>query len=108
MPMKDCQYQTDLPVGRTCFRNIFQSFSSFFDDLTGGGCHLAAAVRIVALLGGYQGRKGDLEPDHEIMWSGQERMTTATLGHKFGFEARYQAGLQGLGDCQSNRVMCTR
>ena len=45
-------------------------------------CDLAAAVRLVAILGGYQNRKHDPPPGHQLMWRGYERMSTATLGYR--------------------------
>ena len=45
-------------------------------------CNLAAAVLLVAILGGYQNRKHDPPPGHQIMWRGYERMSTATLGYR--------------------------
>ena len=38
--------------------------------------------RLVAHLGGYRGRKHDPEPDNQIMWHGQSRLSWATLGHQ--------------------------
>ena len=43
---------------------------------------LAGAVLLVALLGGYQNRKHDPPPGHQIMWRGYERMSLATLGYR--------------------------
>ena len=45
-------------------------------------CDLAGAVLLVALLGGYQNRKHDPPPGHQIMWRGYERMSLATLGYR--------------------------
>ena len=42
-------------------------------------CDLAGAVRLVAILGGYQNRKHDPPPGHQLMWRGYERMSSATL-----------------------------
>ena len=44
--------------------------------------NLAGAVLLVALLGGYQNRKHDPPPGHQIMWRGYERMSLATLGYR--------------------------
>ena len=44
--------------------------------------NLGAAVHLVAVLGGYQARKHDPHPGNQIMWRGQERLSTATLGHR--------------------------
>ena len=43
---------------------------------------LAAAVRLVALLGGYRNRKHAPPPGHQLMWRGYERMSAATLGYQ--------------------------
>ena len=37
---------------------------------------------LVAILGGYQNRKHDPPPGHQIMWRGYERMSIATLGYR--------------------------
>ena len=46
-----------------------------------------AAVRLVAHLGGYRGRKHDPEPGHRLMWHGYNALIDATLGHRIGLEA---------------------
>ena len=43
---------------------------------------LAGAVLLVALLGGYQNRKHDPPPGHQLMWRGYERLSLATLGYR--------------------------
>ena len=43
---------------------------------------LQSAIRLVAILGGYQNRSRDPPPGHQIMWRGLERMALATLGYK--------------------------
>ena len=53
---------------------------------------LAGAVLLVALLGGYQNRKHDPPPGHQIMWRGYERMSLATLGYRIA-ERRGRAGM---------------
>ena len=53
---------------------------------------LAGAVLLVALLGGYQNRKHDPPPGHQIMWRGYERMSLATLGYRIA-ERRGRAGV---------------
>ena len=53
---------------------------------------LAAAVLLVALLGGYQNRKHDPPPGHQIMWRGYERMSIATLGYRIAERHRSRAG----------------
>ena len=53
---------------------------------------LAGAVLLVALLGGYQNRKHDPPPGHQIMWRGYERMSLATLGYRIA-ERRGRAGI---------------
>ena len=55
--------------------------------------HLAGAVLLVALLGGYQNRKHDPPPGHQIMWRGYERMSLATLGYRIAEKRRGQAGI---------------
>ena len=52
---------------------------------------LAGAVLLVALLGGYQNRKHDPPPGHQLMWRGYERMSLATLGYRIA-ERRGRAG----------------
>ena len=53
---------------------------------------LAGAVLLVALLGGYQNRKHDPPPGHQIMWRGYERMSIATVGYRIA-ERRGRAGI---------------
>lgn len=53
----------------------------------GGPEHLAAAMHLVAHLGGYRGRKHDPEPGHQVLWHGYDRLIGATLGHRIGLEA---------------------
>ena len=53
---------------------------------------LAGAVLLVALLGGYQNRKHDPPPGHELMWRGYERMSLATFGYRIA-ERRGRAGI---------------
>ena len=53
---------------------------------------LAAAVLLVAILGGYQNRKHDPPPGHQIMWRGYERLSIATLGYRTA-ERRGRAGI---------------
>ena len=55
--------------------------------------NLAAAVLLVALLGGYQNRKHDPPPGHQIMWRGYERMPLATLGYRIAEKRRGEAGI---------------
>ena len=43
---------------------------------------LAGAVLLVAVLGGYQNRKHDPPPGHQIKWRGYERLALATLGYR--------------------------
>ena len=54
--------------------------------------NLAGAVLLVAVLGGYQNRKHDPPPGHQIMWRGYERMSLATLGYRIA-ERRGRAGI---------------
>ena len=54
---------------------------------------LAGAVLLVALLGGYQNRKHDPPPGHQIMWRGYERMSIATLGYRIAEKRRTAAGM---------------
>ena len=55
--------------------------------------HLGAAVLLVAILGGYQNRKHDPPPGHQIMWRGYERMSIATLGYRLAEKRREGAGI---------------
>ena len=54
---------------------------------------LAGAVLLVALLGGYQNRKHDPPPGHQIVWRGYERMSIATLGYRIAERRREGAGI---------------
>ena len=54
---------------------------------------LAGAVLLVALLGGYQNRKHDPPPGHQLMWRGYERMSLATLGYRIAEKRRGEAGI---------------
>ena len=56
-------------------------------------CTLAAAVLLVAILGGYQNRKHDPPPGHQIMWRGYERLSIATLGYRIAERRREGAGI---------------
>ena len=49
---------------------------------------LAGAMRLVALLGGYQNRKHDPPPGHQSMGRGYERMSIATLGYRIAEKSR--------------------
>ena len=53
---------------------------------------LGDAVRLVAHLGGYRDRKHDSDPGNQIMWHGQTRLTSATLGHEIGYEIGFEDG----------------
>ena len=55
--------------------------------------HLGAAVLLVAILGGYQNRKHDPPPGHQIMWRGYERISIATLGYRLAEKRREGAGI---------------
>ena len=55
--------------------------------------NLAGAVLLVARLGGYQNRKHDPPPGHQIMWRGYERMSLATLGYRIAEKRRGEAGI---------------
>ena len=48
---------------------------------------LGDAVALVAHLGGHRNRKHDPDPGNQIMWHGQTRMTSATLGHQIAHQA---------------------
>ena len=50
--------------------------------------HLAAAVLLLAILGGYQNRTHDPPPGHQIMWRGYERISIATIGYRIGRRER--------------------
>lgn len=50
--------------------------------------HLAAAVLLLAVLGGYQNRTHDPPPGHQIMWRGYERISTATIGYRIAERKR--------------------
>ena len=55
---------------------------------------LGDAVRLVAHLGGYQDRTHDPDPGHQIMWHGQTRLTSASLGHRIGRQIGYHTGFR--------------
>ena len=55
--------------------------------------NLAAAVLLVAILGGYQNRKHAPPPRHQIMWRGYERVSSATLGYRIAEKRRGDAGI---------------
>ncbi|MCY3612218.1 MAG: IS4 family transposase [Gemmatimonadetes bacterium] len=55
---------------------------------------LGDAVRLVAHLGGYRDRKHDPEPGNQIMWHGQTRLTSASIGHRIGFRAGQRHALR--------------
>ena len=58
-----------------------------------GPDRLGPAVRLVAHLGGYRGRKHDPEPGHQLIWHGYDTLTKATLGHRTALKkAQLQAG----------------
>ena len=45
---------------------------------------LGAAVRLVARLGGYIGRRKDPRPGHEVIWRGQAQLSTLCEGFVLG------------------------
>ena len=49
---------------------------------------------LVALLGGYQNRKHDPPPGHQLMWRGYERMSLATLGYRMA--EKHRRGATGI------------
>ena len=53
--------------------------------------HLAAAVLLLAILGGYQNRTHDPPPGHQIMWRGYQRISIATIGYRIA--QRERAGI---------------
>ena len=55
--------------------------------------NLAAAVLLVAILGGYQNRKHDPPRGHQIMRRGYERMSIATLSYRIAERRRSVAGI---------------
>ena len=58
-----------------------------------GPNRLESAVRLVAHLGGYRGRKHDPDPGLKLMWHGCDTLIGATLGHRIALkDARRQAG----------------
>ena len=54
---------------------------------------LAGAVLLVAILGGYQHRKYDPPPGHQIMWRGYERLSIATLGYRIAEKRHRSRGI---------------
>jgi hypothetical protein len=44
--------------------------------------HLGAAIRLVAMIGGYIGRKHDPPPGHELMWYGYQYLTLMCVGYE--------------------------
>ena len=52
--------------------------------------NLSGAVLLVAILGGYQNRKHDPPPGHQLLWRGYERLSLATLGYRIA-ERRHEA-----------------
>ncbi|MCY3768477.1 MAG: hypothetical protein OXG56_03785, partial [Gammaproteobacteria bacterium] len=54
---------------------------------------LAGAVRLVAHLGGYREREGDPGPGHQLMWQGQTRLSSASLGFRIGYNAKKRHAL---------------
>ena len=48
---------------------------------------LGDAVRLVAILAAIAPRKHDPDPGNQIMWHGQTRLSSASLGHRIGFKA---------------------
>ena len=53
---------------------------------------LGDAVRLVAHLGGYRDRKHDPDPGNQIMWHGQTRLSSASLGHRIGYQIGFRDG----------------
>ena len=49
---------------------------------------LAAAVLLVAILGGYPNRKHDPPPGHQIMWRGYESLSKSTFGYEVAEQIR--------------------
>ncbi len=50
--------------------------------------HLAAAVLLVAILGGYANRKHDPPPGHQIMWRGYDSLSKSTFGYEVAEQIR--------------------
>ena len=55
---------------------------------------LGDAVRLVAHLGGHRNRKHDPDPGHQVMWHGQTRLTSASLGHRIGLQTGFETGFK--------------
>ena len=62
--------------------------------------HLAAAVLLLAILGGYQNRTHDPPPGHQIMWRGYERMSIATEGALELLSERIRSIEPALTECE--------
>jgi hypothetical protein len=45
---------------------------------------LGEAVRLVAKIGGYLGRKGDPPPGHQLIWQGYAALQFMSLGFALG------------------------
>ena len=61
---------------------------------------LGDAVKLVSHYGGHRQGKYQSEPGDQIMWTGYSRLSSATIGHQYGWEDGYQQGLKdgGQGD----------
>ncbi len=55
---------------------------------------LGDAVRLVAHLGGHRNRKHDPDPGHQVMWHGQTRLASASLGHRIGLQTGFETGFK--------------
>ena len=55
--------------------------------------HLAGAVLLLAILGGYQNRKHEPPPGNQIMWRGYERISSATLSYRIAERRRRGVGV---------------
>ena len=56
---------------------------------------LREAVRMIAALGGFLGRKGDGEPGTTTIWRGLQRLADITLGYRLLLNANDNCGGRG-------------
>ena len=56
---------------------------------------LGDAVKLVSHYGGHREGKYQSDPEDQIMWTGYSRLSSATIGHQYGWEDGYQQDLKG-------------
>ena len=73
LPIEECFDDLEVEVLRTFAANTNHPLNNLKD-----------AILLIAILGGFMGRKGDLPPGYEVFWRGYEKLQTMRLAHQLG------------------------